>query len=76
VADEADRADIEVESTIAEARYLARAQAAMAPALHPRGTCHYCEETVSVPMLFCSADCAQDHANEDEQLRRCGRLKP
>jgi hypothetical protein len=73
MADEADRADNEIVCNIAECLYRARAQALMAPVLLPKGACHYCDESASDPLLFCSEDCAQDFRAEDEQLKRLGR---
>lgn len=67
--DDADRADDLVQQTID----IARAQAASAPRLQPRGKCYYCGECVVGKLLFCDIVCRDDLAAEEEQLRRMGR---
>lgn len=67
--DEADRAAQETDCNIIECLY--RAQSLMAPALQITGACHYCDEPTQ--LLFCSAECAIDHATEAAQLKRMGR---
>jgi hypothetical protein len=72
MADEADRADQEVNAAIAEARWLIAHQAKQAPALRPRGACHFCNETVTEGLLFCDQNCGSDFQNEEDQLKRMG----
>lgn len=67
--DDADRATERIQQVIDTAR----AQAAAAPALRPRGTCHFCGECVTGKLLFCDKACAEDFDAEEAQLRRMGR---
>lgn len=71
--DEADKADAQIDAALSEARYLARQQALLSPALRPRGSCHYCREPVAAPLLYCDASCRDDFQAEDDALRRMGR---
>lgn len=68
MADDADRANPSIECTIE----LGILQARSAPALKPKGRCHFCDEPAEHPLLFCSADCAHDFQNEEDQLKRMG----
>jgi hypothetical protein len=69
MADAADRADSETDAAFAEALWQAR----RAPALRPKGACHFCDEPVEAPKLFCSLECAEDFEAEEEALKRMGR---
>ncbi len=69
MADIADRADLETESALAEARW----QAARTPALRPKGLCHFCDEPVAPALLFCEKACQEDFELEEEALKRVGR---
>ena len=66
--DDADRADQEAESNLAECLYRARA-----PALRPKGRCHFCDEPVDGNKLFCEKACAEDFEIEEAALKRIGR---
>jgi hypothetical protein len=67
--DDADRADGPIE----QARKAAIEQARRAPALLPKGCCHYCEEPVAAGLRFCDVVCRDDFSNEEEALKRAGR---
>lgn len=42
-------------------------------ALHPKGSCHYCEESLeNTEKLFCDMDCSEDY----EKLQRKLKHKP
>ena len=67
--DEADLAEVERENALA----IAMRQRKEAPALRPKGVCHFCDEAVDGERLFCDNYCADDHRNEEEALKRAGR---
>lgn len=67
--DDADASD----ERIAIAVQQAVEQARRAPALRPKSRCHYCDEAIGYPLLFCEKACAEDFHNEEEQLKRIGR---
>lgn len=67
--DDADRAAIEIENSLAAAILQRKA----APALRAKGKCHFCNETVDGERLFCDNYCADDHRHEEEALKRAGR---
>jgi hypothetical protein len=69
MSDEADRSDQKIADAIEQAIMQARS----APALRPNGKCHFCDEPVAAPLLFCDMDCAQDFEAEEDQLKRMGR---
>lgn len=71
--DQADRADREIDTALAHSRWLAAQQAQAAPALRSKGRCHYCDEEIAAPLLFCDKACAEDHAEEEAKLKRLGR---
>lgn len=71
MADEADRADQEVEFLIQE--QIRAAQTQCAPALKPKGKCHYCDEILLDTPLFCDKACHEDYQVEQAQLKRMGR---
>jgi hypothetical protein len=73
MADDADRADQERDSALTEARWRAEQQAKRAPALLFKGACHYCDEALAAPLLYCDEACLQDFRNEEEALKRLGR---
>jgi len=65
MADEADRARLEIESELAHARRAAQ------PTLRlmPIGYCHNCEEQlVRAGRLFCDQECAQDFEKRERGL--------
>lgn len=68
MADEADMSDERIQLAVEQAI----GQARRAPALHPKGTCHYCDEPVN-SRLFCNAECRESHEVEQAQLKRMGR---
>ena len=37
--------------------------------LLPIGMCHYCDEPVDHPKLYCNGECATDHANELKRMK-------
>jgi hypothetical protein len=67
--DDADKSD----QRIADAVEQAITQARSAPALRPRGRCHFCDECVIGRLLFCDRDCAEDFEAEEDQMRRAGK---
>jgi hypothetical protein len=69
MADEADMSDERIALTV----QAAIEQARRAPALRARGCCHYCDEPVPAPLLFCDKTCAEDFDAEEQQLKRMGR---
>jgi hypothetical protein len=68
VSDEADRSDQKIFDAIEQALTQARS----APALRPKGKCHFCDECVTGKLLFCDPQCRDDFAEEDDQLKRMG----
>jgi hypothetical protein len=69
MADECDRSD----QRIADAIERGILQARSAPALRPKGRCHFCDEPAEAPLLFCDMDCSHDFSNEEEAIKRAGR---
>lgn len=67
--DLADKADDRIQESIDAAIDQAR----RAPALHPKGSCHFCEEPLAYSLRFCDRGCAEDFEAEEEQLKRMGR---
>lgn len=59
-----DRADTEVLSGIQEAIYQSGKNLFK---LKPKGLCHYCDDPVEYPKLYCNSDCASDH---DKLIKR------
>jgi hypothetical protein len=37
------------------------------------GRCHYCQDAVPDPALYCDADCREDHQHELDAKQRKGR---
>jgi predicted nucleic acid-binding Zn ribbon protein len=48
-------------------------QARSAPALMPKGECHFCGEEVADGLRFCGPDCRDDFQAEEEALKRMGK---
>ncbi len=69
MSDDADRAD----QHIAAAVQSALNQLHKASRLHSNGRCHFCDEVVSNALLFCDADCRDDHEKEQAARQRTGR---
>jgi hypothetical protein len=66
--DIADMADGEIEQTLEAHRAVRK------PTLKPRGTCHYCEDTVGLGKLFCPGeDCRNDFEREQRIRAQQGR---
>ena len=42
------------------------------PTLKPCGACHYCGESVRGSLLFCNADCRDDHEAAEAARKRNG----
>jgi hypothetical protein len=58
MADDADRAQVEIEAELAHARLAARAQFRLVATGH----CHNCEQRLERPgQLFCDQECARDY---------------
>jgi len=71
MADIADRADTQIENTVADALREAR----RAPSLIAAGFCHYCGEAVANGMLFCDTqenECAKDWHHEQARKKANG----
>lgn len=51
---------------------LARIRRAAQNKLHPKGTCHYCEDTV-IGTVFCDADCRSMYETEKRLRAQNGR---
>ncbi len=59
-----------------EEEYILSSQLAVAKKahrIHPKGTCHYCDEVVKGDKLFCDADCLMDYDREQLIKKRTGR---
>jgi hypothetical protein len=69
MADDADKAGPGIEDTV----QIGIEQARSAPALRPRGRCHFCDECVIGKLLFCDRDCAEDFEAEEDQMKRAGK---
>jgi hypothetical protein len=67
--DEADIAAPLIEATVE----MGIRQARSAPALMPRGQCHFCDEEVADGLRFCGPDCRDDFQAEEEALKRMGK---
>jgi hypothetical protein len=67
--DDADKSD----QRIADAVEQAITQARSAPALRPRGRCHFCDECVAGKLLFCEKACSEDFQAEEDAFKRMGR---
>lgn len=65
MADDADRADREVERTLKEALRKLRHAGPVA-----NGRCHYCDEIVGDTMRWCGVECAREWEREFERRRR------
>jgi len=64
--DDADRADLEIEAYLTNARLAGNA----APKLQPTGRCYNCDEALEHrDQLFCDVDCEKDY----EKRRRASR---
>jgi hypothetical protein len=72
MADEADRADQEVETSLQEALYRIRSVKKAQPA-QPRGECFFCEAALDLDKRFCDSDCASDYEREERIRRSTGR---
>lgn len=59
--DIADKADDRIYNVIADALENARRNI-IKRELEPCGSCHYCSSYTHGKQLFCSKDCAEDHA--------------
>lgn len=69
--DENDRASFLEEAARQAEINRIRAEAATR-ALLPTGVCYNCESEVPWPKLFCDRECADEHAQFQEQRRRAG----
>lgn len=67
MADDADRAQRIADEDLA--RRLAHRKAV--PEIRPKGRCHFCDEPVAHPKLYCDHFCAEDH---DRERRQRGQL--
>lgn len=67
--DDADLPQPRIEMTV----QIAREQIKRAPALRHTGCCHFCDEPVESPLLFCEKACAEDFEVMDAALKRAGR---
>jgi len=65
MADDADRAQVEIESELEHARQAAQARFRVLPIGH----CHNCDEPLGrAGQLFCDRDCAQDFEKRQSAL--------
>jgi predicted nucleic acid-binding Zn ribbon protein len=69
MADDVDRAQVEINWEVQRARLAIRA----APRLMPTGNCQNCDEALpNTNQLFCDEDCGKDFERR-ERVRRMGR---
>ena len=67
--DDADRAQDEIEITLAQARSAAQAR----QMLLPTGHCHNCDERLDrAGHLFCNRECAEDFEKRERELAMRG----
>ena len=64
--------DIADDAERREAQHRADALKVRKPMLTPCGACHYCGESVRGSLLFCNADCRDDHEAMEAARRRNG----
>ena len=65
MADDADRAQLEIESELSHAKRAARARLSLIPSGH----CHNCDEHIKhVGQLFCDQECARDFEKRERGL--------
>jgi len=65
MADDADRAQLEIESELAHARLAAQARLRLIPSGH----CHNCDEQIErAGQLFCDRECARDFEQRQRGL--------
>jgi hypothetical protein len=65
MADDADRAQLEIESELSRARLAAQARFRLIPSGH----CHNCHEQLGrAGQLFCDRECAQDFEKRERGL--------
>jgi len=69
VSDHADMSDDLIDAIVQRGV----AQVRGARGLRPDGLCHFCDEEVAMPGLFCDADCRDDFEKEQAALRRAGK---
>jgi hypothetical protein len=68
--DVADRAESEVESYVTS--QINHNKLLHGCKITPKGKCHYCEEPVEHPKLFCNGECASDYDREEKIKARAG----
>ncbi|MBW9336599.1 hypothetical protein FEE59_24065 [Herbaspirillum sp. RU 5E] len=71
MSDHADNADSRIYRTIATGLEAAR----RAPELQADCRCDFCDEVVTVNLLFCNVDCRDDYQKMDSARRRAGRYQ-
>ena len=64
VVDDADRAQDEIEITLAQARSAAQARQMLLPTEH----CHNCDEPLRTGQLFCDQECTLDFEKRERGL--------
>ena len=73
MADDADRAQIEIDAEVEFARFAVRA----APKLLAIGHCHNCDvELKSSGQLFCDKDCVKDYEARERAFALASRSRP
>lgn len=71
MSDHADNADSNIYRTIA----VGLAAARRAPLLQPNCRCHFCDEPITVDLLFCNKECRDDFQWEFDAMRRSGKSR-
>ena len=67
-----DVLDLADQAEAAEQRFRDAALSVRKPTLVPCGQCHFCAEPLRSGLLFCGAECRDDHEREQDARRRNG----